>query len=242
MEIGGVIPIEQSAVELKAFVERVLEETGAPEVDLVGHSEGTFMPQFWLKFLGGAKVVRRYVALTPLYEGTQLARADMIRDIGATLGFDDEGAGLRQPVLRLVPAVRGRLGDGQAARGGRRPRCAGVRYTTIPTTYDELVIPWQSGLLDAPNATNRVLQEVCPNDTSEHAALAVDPVVAQLIFNALDPAMAVEPVVRGRAAGLARRPRPTRPARTLLETTLRARVRRHRVRRLRLRSCRRARG
>ena len=54
-EIGGVIPIEESAVELKSFVERVLEATGAPEVDLVGHSEGTFMPQYWLKFLGARR-------------------------------------------------------------------------------------------------------------------------------------------------------------------------------------------
>ena len=86
------------------------------------------------------------------------------------------------------------------AEGG--PAVRGVRYTTIPTIYDELVVPWQSGLLDAPNATNRVLQEVCPNDTSEHAALAVDPVVAQLIFNALDP--------RWRSSPRARGPRPSR--------------------------------
>lgn len=37
---------------------------------------------------------------------------------------------------------------------------------------------------------NIVLQEVCPTDLSEHAAVAFDPVVAQLILNALAPAAA----------------------------------------------------
>jgi hypothetical protein len=33
----------------------VLDATGAEKVDLVGNSEGTHTPQYWLKFLGGAK-------------------------------------------------------------------------------------------------------------------------------------------------------------------------------------------
>ena len=44
--IGGTIPIEQSAPELGAFVDQVLAATGAAKVDLVGHSEGTFMPEY----------------------------------------------------------------------------------------------------------------------------------------------------------------------------------------------------
>ena len=234
MDRGGVIPIEESAVELKAFVRRVLDETGAVEVDLVGHSEGTFMPQYWLKFLGGAKLVRRYVALTPLYRGTQLARADLARDTGAMLGFDDEGiaffstyCGSCQQFVAGSEMVK-KLSEGD-------PAVPGVDYTTIPTIYDELVVPWQSGLLDAPNATNRVLQEVCPADTSEHAAEAFDPVVAQIAFNALDPGMAREVSCDGAATFSGPAPG-YRPGLHLLETTLRARVARRRVKRLRLRS------
>lgn len=232
MEFGGLIPIERSALELKAFVERVLAATGAREVDLVGHSEGTFMPQYWLKFLRGADVVRRYVALTPLYQGTQLARADLIRDIGAMVGADDDGIAFVSQFCGSCPQfVAGsemvrRLAEGGAAVGG-------VQYTTIPTTYDELVVPWQSGLLVAPNATNRVLQEVCPGDTSEHAALAFDPVVAQLIFNALDPAMAVDVECAG-APPLSGAPPRYAAGLPLLETELEARIRRGSVRRLRL--------
>ena len=65
-----------------------------------------------------------------------------------------------------------------------------MTYTTIPTKYDELVVPYASGSLNAPNVTNHVLQDVCRNDISEHAFEAFDPVVAQLVLNALDPANA----------------------------------------------------
>jgi triacylglycerol esterase/lipase EstA (alpha/beta hydrolase family) len=183
---GGVIPIEQSAPELGAFVDEVLAATGAAKVDLVGHSEGTFMPEYWLEFLGGASKVNRYVAMTPLYEGTDFAYAAEFRDGGQSLG-------LSQPVIDLESNFCGscpefiagsdmvkKLNDGGAA-------VPGVQYTTIMTRNDELVVPYTSGRLDAPNATNIVLQDVCPNDYSEHVAEAFDPVVAQLVFNALDP-------------------------------------------------------
>ena len=50
-------------------------------------------------------------------------------------------------------------------------------------------MPYTSGMLPPP-ATNIVLQKVCPSDLSEHGLEAFDPVVAQLVLNALDPAHA----------------------------------------------------
>jgi hypothetical protein len=79
------------------------------------------------------------------------------------------------------------------ANGG--PEVAGIQYTTIMTEHDEAVIPYTSGMLPPP-ATNIVLQHVCPTDVDDHVLEAVDPVVAQLIFNALDPATA-QPVKCG---------------------------------------------
>ena len=81
---GGFAPMENSAPELADFVDRVLAATGAPKVDLVGHSEGTVMPQYYLKFLGGAPKVQRYVALTPLYDGTTLNNSSEILNRLAT--------------------------------------------------------------------------------------------------------------------------------------------------------------
>jgi len=186
---GGVLPIERSAPELGAFVDRVLATTGAAKVDLVGHSEGTFMPQYWLKFLGGAAKVNRYVALTPLYQGTTFYGVARLRDLGAPSGAS----------APLVGAVAGYCGSCPEFLAGSEmvkrltaggAAAPGVRYTTIPTRLDELVQPYTSGILRGPDAVNKVLQNVCPNDLSEHAGEAFDPVVAQIVFNALDPAHA----------------------------------------------------
>jgi pimeloyl-ACP methyl ester carboxylesterase len=182
---GGVIRMEQSAPELAAFVDRVLTATGAPKVDLVGHSEGTVMPRYYLERLGGAAHVGRFVALTPLWRGTTLGGFAMLRD-GA------EPLGLAKPFVDLVASFCGSCpeflkgspylndlnADGEAVPG--------IEHTNIMTRYDELVAPYTSGaMLDG--GTNIVLQDVCPNDVSEHGAVAYDPNVARLIRNALDP-------------------------------------------------------
>jgi triacylglycerol lipase len=227
---GGVIPIQQSAQELNAFVERVRSATGASKVDLVGHSEGTYMPQWWLKFGGGAGKVARYVAWTPLYDGTTVHGIDRVRDLAARFGFD-------QPVINAVASlcgscpqfVKGSPEQRKLASGG--DGAPGVTYTTVMTKYDELVIPYTSGYMNARGASNHVLQDVCPRDLSEHNAVAVDPAAAQLAFNALDPpdARPIDcnrvPPWTGRQASASWRPR---------GVGLSSRVRRHRVRRLML--------
>jgi triacylglycerol lipase len=206
--IGGTIPIEQSAPELGAFVDQVLAATGAQKVDLVGHSEGTFMPEYWLKFLGGASKVNRYVAMTPLYQGTTLGGFAALRDAG-------QGFGVSQSVLGVVGNLCGSCSEFLAGSdmvkllnsGPGGAAVPGVTYTTIPTTHDELVVPYTSGILNAPNVTNEVLQDVCPNDVSEHGAEAFDPVVAELVLNALDPANA-KPVACGTLPPLLNPPAP----------------------------------
>ena len=61
-----------------------------------------------------------------------------------------------------------------------------VSYTQVVTRYDEVVIPYTSGYLapDA-NVTNVTLQDLCPNDTSEHLRMPYDPPAIALTLNAL---------------------------------------------------------
>ena len=63
-----------------------------------------------------------------------------------------------------------------------------MTYTMVMTRNDELVVPYTSGYLDG--ATNIVIQDQCAVDPSEHILVAVDPIVARNILNALDPASA----------------------------------------------------
>jgi triacylglycerol esterase/lipase EstA (alpha/beta hydrolase family) len=182
---GGVVPMEQSSLELKAFVNRVLKATGARRVDLVGHSEGTVMPRHYLERRGGREKVKRFVALTPLWRGTQLAAADFLRDSG-------EGFGVSGLIIDLIAGycgscpqfVRGSDYLNDLNADGERIR--GIRHTNIVTRYDELVQPYTSGIM-GDGGHNIVLQEICPANPSEHAAVAYDPAVMQMILNGLDP-------------------------------------------------------
>lgn len=185
---GGTVPMQQSAAEFDAFVDQVLGATGAAEVDLVGHSEGTVMPRYYLERLGGAAKVKRFVALTPLWRGTEVGGAAILRDAAATLGFGTAGVeavaslcGSCPQFLRGSDYLNDLNADGEAIPG--------VEHTNIATRYDELVVPYTSGLM-RDGGTNIVLQKVCPLDFSEHALVAYDPVTDQLVRNALDPASA----------------------------------------------------
>jgi triacylglycerol lipase len=189
--VGGLAPMEQSSAELAAFVDRVLAATGAQKVDLVGHSEGTVMPQYYLKFRGGAAKVDKYVAITPIYHGTTLLGVGALitaletaypQFAGPISRQFARGCGSCEEFLRGSPFLKHLYADGHFA-------VPGVTYTTIMTRYDELVTPYTSGRLPAaPDVTNIVVQNQCPIDFAEHLAMAFDPTVGQDVLNALDPA------------------------------------------------------
>lgn len=173
-QIGGVIPIEESAAQLAEFVDAVLQATGAERVDIVGHSEGSLMPNYFVKFLGGDAMVDDYIGLTPLWDGTDLAAAGTLSELGRPSGLTAlfEEALFAQTCQSCPQFMRGSSFLQQMNEGPTGPRVPGVTYT--------------SGFMDG--ATNIVIQDQCVNDISEHAAVAVDPVVLQNILTALDPA------------------------------------------------------
>lgn len=190
--VEGVIPMEQSAQELAAFIQRIRTATGASKVDIVGHSEGTVMPRWYLERLGGAAYVQKFVALTPLWRGSNVHGL-------VTLGEALKPYGLSQPVLGLIaglcPACSQVLegSDYLTTLNADGEAIPGIEHTNIVTRYDELVTPYTSGIM-RDGGTNIVLQDVCPRDFSEHIAVAFSPNVLQLIQNALDPEHAT-PVV-----------------------------------------------
>src|SRR4051812_40230158 len=71
-ETGGLNAMEQSAAELSTFVDAVLAATRANQVDIVGHSEGATMPDYYIEYLGGAAKVKRYVGVSGVKHGTDL--------------------------------------------------------------------------------------------------------------------------------------------------------------------------
>jgi triacylglycerol lipase len=181
--------MESSASQLSAFVNRVLASTGARKVDMLGHSEGATMPYWYMKFDGGSSKVSRFVGLAPVVHGTDAGGQQQVIDVLTALGQPQAEA---QFVSRFCqscaefapssPFIQKLDAGGIAVKG--------AVYTQIMTRYDELVVPYTSGMIDAPNSTNIVVQDQCPLDFADHIALAADPVAAQDVLNALDPAHA----------------------------------------------------
>lgn len=185
--IGGVLPIEQSARQFGDFVDRVLAATGASKVNVVGHSQGTLMPSYYVKFLGGADKVDKYVSLAPLWKGIDTLGAAGLQQLARQAGLD-------QAQARTVAQVCGSCfqmiagSDFMHAMNEGGPYVPQVTYTNIMTRYDEAVVPYTSGFVEAPNATNIVVQDGCSLDYAEHAGIAADPIAATYVLNALDPA------------------------------------------------------
>ncbi|MFC4584972.1 esterase/lipase family protein [Sphaerisporangium corydalis] len=176
--IQGTGDIAQSAQQLSAFVDRVLAATAAPEVDMVGHSQGGMMPRYYLKFLGGAAKVKKLVGLVPSNHGTGLSG---LVALGRLLG-------LVGPITDACPACGQQIAGSSFLAGlnGGGDTVPGVDYTVITTRYDEVVTPYTSAYLSGPGVRNILLQDACPFDISAHVGVILDPVVLRMVLNELD--------------------------------------------------------
>ncbi len=180
----GLGPIEKSAEQLDAFVDKVLASTGAKEADLVGHSQGGMMPRHYLKFLGGAAEVNALIGLAPDNHGTTLL--GLTKLLPHFPGIEDL---LTTKTPALADQVAGSPFLTRLNAGG--DTVPGVRYTVIATKYDEVVTPYRSQFLDGPGVRNVTVQDLCRVDVSEHVAVGiVDRVAHHEVANALDPAHA----------------------------------------------------
>ncbi|MFE7673367.1 esterase/lipase family protein [Streptomyces albidoflavus] len=182
--IHGLGPIDKSAEQLRDFVDKVLAATGAPEADLVGHSQGGMMPRHYLKFLGGADKVNALVGIAPDNHGTTLLGLTKLLPHfpGAEKFLNDKTPALADQIAGSPFLTR--LNEG----GDTVP---GVQYTVIATRYDQVVTPYRSQYLDGPNVRNVLVQDLCPVNISEHVAIGtIDRIAFHEVANALDPANA----------------------------------------------------
>jgi triacylglycerol lipase len=186
--IGGMGPIEHSSAQLAAFVHRVLAATGAAKVDLIGHSQGNIVGNYFIKRLGGAAEVNRFVALAAPWLGTYGPVLDPVRTIARKLGAEPALDGLLSAgVCAACSEIFGSTAFLRSlnADGVYDPH---VTYTNIETGYDELVVPYTVALVPGPHTTNIRVQDGCPTDYSEHAGIAGSARAATFALNALDPA------------------------------------------------------
>jgi triacylglycerol esterase/lipase EstA (alpha/beta hydrolase family) len=176
----GTGPIEDSAAQLKSFVDRVLAATGAARVSIVGHSQGAMMPRWYVKHLGGDHTLSEIVGLAPSNHGTTQPLADVVGPLCFSC--------VQQKADSEFMAD---LNAGDETPGP-------IDYTQITTRYDEVVTPFSSAFLQGSDSTNVLVQDRCPLDASDHIALTYDPVAVQWMLNALGRPGPADPAFKPR--------------------------------------------
>jgi hypothetical protein len=181
--IDGLNYITQSAEELKTFVNKVLSQTKASRVDLVGHSQGGMMPNYYLKYLGGASKVNTFIGLAPSNHGTTLDGLKLLID---NFPFASLALNLFREVIGAPALPEQEIGSAfekKTFEGG--DTVSGPRYVVIETTHDEVVTPYTNAFLSGSNVTNITIQNQCSKDPVGHIGMFEDSPVMQNVLNQL---------------------------------------------------------
>ncbi|KAF9321874.1 hypothetical protein BG003_010130 [Podila horticola] len=167
--IGGMDLIENSAGQLKEFVDKVLNTTGTSK-----------MPLYYMKRLGGADKVRKFGALAPATHGTDLSG---IVTLGRQINLYDPVTSLLNKFcaacMQMVydsSFMQALFTDGDTVPG--------VEYLMLATKYDEVITPYaRSWLRDQnPLVKNKKIQDYCMFDVTEHIGMFAN----SLAFNIMD--------------------------------------------------------
>lgn len=173
----------QTAGEYVVYAIRRLARQSGRRVDILGYSQGGMVPRWALRFWPDTRrLVRSFVALDPSNHGTLDANAAC------------QGG--------CSPA------DWQQASGSHfmgalnsyAETFAGVDYTVVYSRTDEIVVPnlnssGSSSLhTGAGTVRNIAVQEICPNDFSDHLAMgSYDPVGYALAVDAFSHESVADP-------------------------------------------------
>jgi len=163
--------IRDAARSLSSYVDQVRAATGAARVDLVTHSEGGLVSRWYVKFLGGADKVGRYISLGSPQQGTYVANILKFLGLGSCAGI----------VACLQMSVGSEL---LADLNGGDDTPGAVRWTTVRTWQDELVLPVDNATL-ADGAANVLIQSWCPLRVVGHLGLVLDGTAYTIVRQAL---------------------------------------------------------
>lgn len=156
----------QSAAEYAArAIELMSAETGEL-VDVLGHSTGTLIGRWALRYLSASNSVDDYVSLAGPHHGSGLLNIETA-DGQAYPAYWQMRIG-----SRFIDAIN---------RGDETP--GDPSYTSLYTLFDTFVFP--SGTQELQGAANIRLQDVCPARPVEHLTMALDGLTYLLVMDAL---------------------------------------------------------
>ncbi|QKW08120.1 alpha/beta fold hydrolase [Streptomyces sp. NA04227] len=182
--VGGLKSVADSGKQMRAFVDKVLAATGAKEVDVVGHSQGGLVANYYLKRLGGADKVDVNIGMAPSNHGTDVSGlvtlAEKLRLLGFATGLLDfaEMRGLTDQAVDS-DFQKDLFGDGDTVPG--------VRYVVLSTERDWVTTPYTNNFLKGDKVENITIQDQCPSDPVSHIGLFNDSPTLQNVLNELGP-------------------------------------------------------
>ncbi len=175
--------IAKSAEELDVEIDRVLQETGAEKVILIGHSQGGgILPAYYINNVeGGADKVSQVIGIAPSNHGTDFNGLVALFQLPVVGPLALSLTGL------IGPAATQQLvgSDFQQVVYGKQDSDPNVLYTNIITMNDEIVTPYTQQLLTGPSVTNVILQQRFPGYPAGHAGVVLDPRVWSVVLEAL---------------------------------------------------------
>jgi triacylglycerol esterase/lipase EstA (alpha/beta hydrolase family) len=164
----------QVAGEYVVHALRTMAKLSGRRVDVLGYSQGGMLPRWPLRFWPDTRpLVHDLVALDPSNHGTL--------DAGAACQAECPPAYWQQATGSHF----------LAALNSRAETFAGINYTVIYSRTDEVVVPNLNAAGSSSLHTgkgriaNIAVQQICPNDTSDHLAMGTyDPVAYALVLDA----------------------------------------------------------
>jgi triacylglycerol esterase/lipase EstA (alpha/beta hydrolase family) len=181
-DVFGTEDVYASAAQVGLAVQRVLDATGAAQVDVIGYSQGANVSRYWVNKLGGAAVTHTWVGLaSPTYGGTLYGLTEILT---AEIPFRD------RVVERVSSRAVVQLEEGSEfnlALNAGGDTVPGPQYVTIGTRMDEVIQPFSNIALRGPGARNLVLQDLCPVNFGGHFLLPYDAFTQDVVRLALDP-------------------------------------------------------
>ncbi|KAI9232090.1 MAG: Alpha/Beta hydrolase protein [Podila humilis] len=179
--LNGLDDLRTSANQLSDFVDKVLIATGAPKVDILGHSEGSTLPRVYFKYNNGDAKTRKFAGIDSNSYGTTLSSLTTLME---SLGLHDVVEGVLNPVCKACFQL---IVGAPFLEELNTPNdtVPGVQYLMIASKYDPLVTPYQSGWLkdNNPNVKNQLVQDWCALDFVGHIAQATDAVIFNGVHN-----------------------------------------------------------
>ncbi|WP_242720944.1 esterase/lipase family protein [Corynebacterium pseudodiphtheriticum] len=202
----GTAAMEESAVQLGAYIEAVRTITGAEQVILIGHSQGGLLARYWMRTSGQARYVKHLVSLGAPNHGTTmggilspLVTNNLTENIMHSLIQHWFGpVGFQQITGSEIFAVFNngaddRDGDGNSDDSsgtnthGSGELEDGVDYTCIASRQDTVVQPPETCFLNGPadQVRNVWVQDIIPRANVQHQDLPMNKHVRAIIRTGL---------------------------------------------------------